>query len=133
MPAAQSVHAQDGPGPSELSDLVVFSHLRWPWVWQRPQRPQVLVDDVMDDLSSFLDAPRQLVVRQAFATVVDLEDDDEGFASACREVLHHDLSERDRKLRPLLDADHWDTIATEMASLVAEAVAPARPLAEVPA
>ena len=382
MPAAQSVHAQDGPGPSELSDLVVFSHLRWPWVWQRPQHlisrigagrpvwfveepwpcdvpepelrteehggvtrvwlaipdegrdvgfedgvlgayaeglpevlggcedavawlysplalelattlePQVLVYDVMDDLSSFLDAPRQLVVRHrqalqradvvtaggrtlhqgvlrhrpdahlfpsgvepehyerareirverarpvagyvgviderldldlvagiaaglpgwdlhmvgpvtkideadlptapnlhylgprpydqlpevmggfdvalmpfalneatrsisptktleylaaglpvvstrvpdvvtAFGTLVDLQDDREGFASACREVLHHDLSDRDRKLRPLLDANHWDTIASEMASLVAEAVAPARPLAEV--
>ena len=381
MPAAQSVHAQDGPGPSELSDLVVFSHLRWPWVWQRPQHlisrigagrpvwfveepwpcdvpepelrteehggvtrvwlaipdegrdvgfedgvlgayaeglpevlggcedavawlysplalelatsldPEVLVYDVMDDLSSFRDAPRHLVMRHrqalhradvvtaggrtlhqgvlphrpdahlfpsgvepehyerarglrgerdrpvagyvgviderldldlvagladalpewdlhmvgpvtkideadlptarnlrylgprpydelpevmggfdvalmpfalneatrsisptktleylaaglpvvstrvgdvvtAFGAVVDLQDDGEGFASACREVLHHDLSDRDRKLRPLLFAHHWDTIASEMGALIAEAVAPIGTTAE---
>jgi glycosyltransferase involved in cell wall biosynthesis len=53
-----------------------------------------------------------------FGAVVDLQDDGAGFAAACRRVLHHDLTERDRKLRPLLFANHWDTIAAEMASLV---------------
>ena len=69
-------------------------------------------------------------VVTAFGAVVDLQDDGEGFAAACREVLHHDLSERDRKLRPLLFANHWDTIASRMASLVAEAVASTGPVTE---
>lgn len=57
-----------------------------------------------------------------FGTVVDLQDDAAGFADACRRVLHHDLSDRDRKLRPLLVANHWDTIAAEMSRLVDAAV-----------
>ena len=57
-----------------------------------------------------------------FGTVVDLQDDAAGFADACRRVLSHDLSERDRKLRPLLLANHWDTIAAEMSRLVSLAV-----------
>ena len=72
-------------------------------------------------------------VVSAFGTVVDLQDDAQGFASACREVLHHDLSDRDRKLRPLLFANHWDTIASEMASLVAEALAPTAEVADTEA
>ena len=49
-----------------------------------------------------------------YETVVDLQDDASGFADACRLVLHHDLSERDRKLRPLLYKHHWNTIAARM-------------------
>ncbi len=53
-----------------------------------------------------------------FGAVVDLQDDADGFATACRRVLRHDLSDRDRKLRPLLEANHWDTIAGQMHLLV---------------
>lgn len=54
-----------------------------------------------------------------FGGVVDLQDDAAGFADACRRVLHHDLTERDRKLRPILFANHWDTVAARMAEIVA--------------
>ena len=50
----------------------------------------------------------------AFAGVVDLRQDGAGFAAGCREVLGHDLSDRDRKLRPLLRWHHWDAIADRM-------------------
>jgi glycosyltransferase involved in cell wall biosynthesis len=50
--------------------------------------------------------------------VVDLRDDGPGFAAACREVVAHDLAERDRKLAPLLEARSWDRIAREMQALI---------------
>lgn len=59
-------------------------------------------------------------VVAGYTGVVDLQDDAAGFASACREVLHHDLADRDRKLRPLLLANHWDTIADRMAALLVQ-------------
>jgi glycosyltransferase involved in cell wall biosynthesis len=49
-----------------------------------------------------------------YSTVVDLQADAAGFADACRRVRLHDLSDRDRKLRPLLYKHHWDNIATRM-------------------
>lgn len=51
-------------------------------------------------------------------TVVDLRDDAVGFAQACRQVLGHDLSERDARLAPLLQMQDWDVIAARMAELV---------------
>ena len=57
-------------------------------------------------------------VVAGYGTVVDLQDDAAGFASACRRVLHHDLSARDAALRPLLEANRWDTIAGAMLDLV---------------
>ncbi|HEX2577571.1 MAG TPA: glycosyltransferase [Aquihabitans sp.] len=53
-------------------------------------------------------------------TVVDLRDDAAGFAAACREVLDHDLSARDRKLQPLLSARSWDRIAVAMLDHIGE-------------
>jgi hypothetical protein len=47
-----------------------------------------------------------------------LQDDAAGFADACRRVLQHDCADRDRKLRPLLQANHWDTIASSMWELI---------------
>jgi glycosyltransferase involved in cell wall biosynthesis len=57
-----------------------------------------------------------------FGRVVDLQDDAAGFADACRRVLEHDCEDRDRKLRPLLHANHWDTIAASMSNLIDSAV-----------
>jgi hypothetical protein len=42
VPAVAAVEHQEEPvtaaaPPSSSPDLVVLSHLRWPWVWQRPQ------------------------------------------------------------------------------------------------
>ncbi|HUR77874.1 MAG TPA: glycosyltransferase [Acidimicrobiales bacterium] len=55
-----------------------------------------------------------------FGLLVDLQDDAAGFADACRRVLLHDCADRDRKLRPLLHANHWDTIAASMQDLIHE-------------
>lgn len=79
-------------------DVVCLSHLRWDFVWQRPQHlmsrcarerrvffveepmrgytpmalraterlsPRAVVYDCMEELSAFLDAPRELVDREA--------------------------------------------------------------------
>jgi glycosyltransferase involved in cell wall biosynthesis len=55
-----------------------------------------------------------------YGDVVDLRDDADGFAAACRQVLEHPLEERDRKLRALLRLHHWDKIATRMGALIDE-------------
>nr|AIA85738.1 CAZy families GT4 protein [uncultured Pantoea sp.] len=52
------------------------------------------------------------------AAVVDLQDDAAGFADACLRVHGHDLSERDRKLAPLLARQDWDRIADDMLGLI---------------
>ena len=62
-------------------------------------------------------------VAAAFDTVVDLQDDAAGFATACRRVLHHDVPDRDHKLRPLLHANHWDTIAAAMGRIITDRLA----------
>jgi hypothetical protein len=36
-------------------------------------------------------------------------------------VLRHDLADRDRKLRPVLHANHWDTIARRMEAIISRA------------
>lgn len=43
-------------------------------------------------------------------------------STACREVVTHRLSERDRRLRPLQPRQEWDHIAASMAELLDEAV-----------
>lgn len=57
-------------------------------------------------------------VVAGYTGVVDLQDDAAGFADACRRVVLQDVWERDRRLRPLLYANHWDTIAARMEGLV---------------
>ncbi len=54
----------------------------------------------------------------SFSGVVDLCDDGEAFATACRNVLGHSLAERDRQLAPLLHERRWDIIASRMARLM---------------
>ena len=71
-------------------------------------------------------------VVAGYAGVVDLQDDAGGFAGACRRVLHHDTADRDAKLRPILAANHWDTIATRMEDLL-EAVLLHSTVTEIPA
>ena len=56
-----------------------------------------------------------------FRGVVALEDDAEGFADACRRTLRDRLTDRDRKVRPLLHLHHWDTIAARMDALMGRA------------
>jgi glycosyltransferase involved in cell wall biosynthesis len=53
-------------------------------------------------------------VVAGYRGVVDLQDDAEGFADACRRVLLHRTSVRDAKVTPLLRLHHWDTIAARM-------------------
>jgi glycosyltransferase involved in cell wall biosynthesis len=62
------------------------------------------------------------VVAQ-YRGVVDLRDDAEGFARACRTTLEHCPDARDATVRPLLHLHHWDTIAARMAALMAQAAA----------
>ncbi|MCU1497192.1 MAG: glycosyltransferase family 1 protein [Acidimicrobiales bacterium] len=71
-------------------------------------------------------------VVDEFESIVDLRDDAPGFAAGCREVLDHDLRDRDRKLEPLLAKRDWDRIATRMLALIedvraAKATEPAAP------
>ncbi len=54
----------------------------------------------------------------SFEGVVDLRDDADGFAAACRNVLGHSLDERDRQLAPLLHERRWDIIAARMEKLM---------------
>ena len=57
-------------------------------------------------------------VASQYAAIVDLQDDAEGFATACVEVLAHPHPERDAKARPILEAQRWDTIAARMIELI---------------
>ncbi len=61
-----------------------------------------------------------------FSDVVDLQDDVDGFAVACREVYGHSLDDRDAKVNPLLRLHHWDSIATRMEELLLQAAGEAR-------
>ncbi|HWC13654.1 MAG TPA: glycosyltransferase [Actinomycetota bacterium] len=56
-----------------------------------------------------------------YASVVDLQDDADGFARACRNVYDHSLEERDLKIDPLLRFHHWDSVAPRMEELIAAA------------
>jgi glycosyltransferase involved in cell wall biosynthesis len=53
-------------------------------------------------------------VVAGYRGVVDLQDDADGFADACRRVLRDGIDARDAKVRPLLRLHHWDTIAARM-------------------
>jgi glycosyltransferase involved in cell wall biosynthesis len=53
--------------------------------------------------------------------VVDLQDTAAGFADACRRVKDDCPKERAERAAPLLHRQHWDTIASEMARLMAQA------------
>jgi len=53
-----------------------------------------------------------------FAKVVDLADDAQGFAAACKRLLGADPVLRERAARPFLVDHHWDTIARKMATII---------------
>ncbi|HEX8093216.1 glycosyltransferase, partial [Jatrophihabitans sp.] len=53
-----------------------------------------------------------------YADVVHLADDGTEFAAACREVLTHELSDRDRKAKPIQARQEWDYIAASMSQLL---------------
>lgn len=55
-----------------------------------------------------------------YGHLVDLQEDGRGFAEACRRVRCHDPEERAHTARPLLHWQHWDTIASRMAAILAE-------------
>jgi glycosyltransferase involved in cell wall biosynthesis len=55
-----------------------------------------------------------------YADVVHLADDGAEFAAACREVVTHEVSERDRKAKPIQRRQEWDYIAASMSRLLAE-------------
>jgi glycosyltransferase involved in cell wall biosynthesis len=55
-----------------------------------------------------------------YADVVHLADDGDEFAAACREVVTHEVSERDRKAKPIQRRQEWDYIAASMSRLLAE-------------
>lgn len=59
-------------------------------------------------------------VMADYAEVVHFADDGAGFAAACREVVTHRASERDRRVRPLQARQEWDYIARAMATLLDE-------------
>ena len=56
-----------------------------------------------------------------YSHVVALEDDADGFAEACRDVIEHSLDERDHKVSPLIRFHHWDAIANRMQDLIVHA------------
>jgi glycosyltransferase involved in cell wall biosynthesis len=49
-----------------------------------------------------------------FSGVVDLQEDADGFAAACRRVHEHSRDRRDATVRPLLAYHRWDAIAQRM-------------------
>jgi glycosyltransferase involved in cell wall biosynthesis len=55
-----------------------------------------------------------------YADVVHLADDGDEFAAACREVVTHELSDRDRKAKPIQGRQEWNYIATAMGRLLDE-------------
>ena len=55
-----------------------------------------------------------------YADVVHLADDGAEFAAACREVVTHELSDRDRKAKPIQARQEWDYIAASMSRLLDE-------------
>lgn len=65
-------------------------------------------------------------------SVVDLQDDGAGFAAACRRVLRQDRARRAAAAQPLLHWQHWDTIASRMDAILAEARTPSRSPAPIP-
>jgi glycosyltransferase involved in cell wall biosynthesis len=57
-----------------------------------------------------------------YADVVHLADTGAQFAGACREVVTHELSDRDHKVRPIQARQEWDYIASSMSRLLDEHV-----------
>ncbi|MDQ1740262.1 MAG: UDP-galactopyranose mutase, partial [Pseudonocardiales bacterium] len=55
-----------------------------------------------------------------YADVVHLADDGAEFAAACREVVTHEVSDRDRKAKPIQSRQEWDYIAAAMSRLLDE-------------
>ena len=55
-----------------------------------------------------------------YDSVVHFADDGPAMAQACRQVLEHAQSERDRRLRPLQARQEWDWIAASMARILDE-------------
>ena len=53
-----------------------------------------------------------------FGELVDLQDDDAGFADACRRVAEHCPDARATKAEPTMHWHHWDTIAERMERLI---------------
>ena len=53
-----------------------------------------------------------------YSDLVDLQDDGAGFADACRRVRDHSPRERAERARPVLEWQHWDSIADRMADLL---------------
>src|SRR3712207_3167188 len=66
-----------------------------------------------------------------FGRVVELADDAEGFAAACRRAAEADPSLRARRIAPLLRRHHWDSIARRMERLMDQAMR-RMPLADEP-
>ena len=58
-----------------------------------------------------------------FSSVVDFQDDGQGFADACRRLLTSSAADRETKVKPLLGLHHWASIAARMEQVMAEAVA----------
>jgi glycosyltransferase involved in cell wall biosynthesis len=57
-----------------------------------------------------------------YAAVVELADDVDGFTHACRRALGQCPLERADRVRPILQWQHWDAIASRMESLIAQVV-----------
>jgi glycosyltransferase involved in cell wall biosynthesis len=55
-----------------------------------------------------------------YADLVHLADDGAEFAAACREVVTHEVTDRDRKAKPIQARQEWDYIAASMNRLVDE-------------
>ncbi len=55
-----------------------------------------------------------------YAEVVHFADDGAQFASACREVVTHQVSDRDRRVQPIQARQEWDYIASAMTNLLDE-------------
>jgi glycosyltransferase involved in cell wall biosynthesis len=58
-----------------------------------------------------------------YADVVHLADDGAEFAAACREVVTHERSDRDRKAKPIQARQEWDYIAAAMSRMLDERAA----------
>ncbi|MDQ3306197.1 MAG: hypothetical protein M3535_09510 [Actinomycetota bacterium] len=87
----------------------------------RSLQPTHLVYDVMDDLAAGLPVVSTRVpdVVSDYTGIVELRDDAGEFAQACRHGAAGCRHARAERARPILAAQHWDTIAGAMSCLVA--------------
>jgi glycosyltransferase involved in cell wall biosynthesis len=129
LPAAPNLHY---PGPQQYQDLPRilggFDVALMPFALNDATRC-ISPTKTLEYLAAGLPVVSTRVpdVVSEFGAVVELGDDGQFFAEASRRLLAQPAAERERKVRPLLSWNHWDTIADRMSALLDGARSAPRP------